>query len=155
MPRIPRKKWRELILKVWEADPLICPVCARLMRVAGFLENPDQAAALLAERGWHAYATDSQGARSPPPESVQEAPELPFASNLDGIVYELEPWEQARRERLARYACQRDNLAGIVVYDGDWDDATCSPSKAAPAQSISVNLSSPFQRRADPTSLRC
>ncbi|NBD37212.1 MAG: IS91 family transposase [Verrucomicrobia bacterium] len=27
-PRIPRKKWRELIRKVWEVDPLICPRCA-------------------------------------------------------------------------------------------------------------------------------
>ena len=23
--RIPSKKWRELIKKVWEADPLLCP----------------------------------------------------------------------------------------------------------------------------------
>ena len=25
--RIPSKKWRELIKKVWEADPLLCPRC--------------------------------------------------------------------------------------------------------------------------------
>jgi len=25
--RIPSKKWRELIKKVWEADPLLCPCC--------------------------------------------------------------------------------------------------------------------------------
>lgn len=25
--RIPSKKWRELIKKVWEADPLLCPHC--------------------------------------------------------------------------------------------------------------------------------
>ena len=129
MPRIPRKKWRELILKVWEVDPLICPVCARLMRVAGILEDPAKAAALLKTLGWHAYATDSQGARAPPPTADQEAPELPFASFLDGIVYELEPWEQARRERLASYARERDDLAGIVVYDGEWDDTNDSPSE--------------------------
>lgn len=60
MPRIPRKKWRELILKVWEVDPLICPVCSRLLRIAGILESPEQAAALLKTLGWHAYATDSR-----------------------------------------------------------------------------------------------
>jgi len=27
-PRIPSKKWRELIKKVWEVDPLICPCCS-------------------------------------------------------------------------------------------------------------------------------
>ena len=129
MPRIPRKKWRELILKVWEVDPLICPVCARTMRVAGILEDPAKAAALLKTLGWHAYATDSQGARAPPPTADHEAPELPFASFLDGIVYELEPWEQARRERLASYARERDDLAGIVFYDGEWDDTNDSPSE--------------------------
>ena len=129
MPRILRKKWRELILKVWEVDPFICPVCARLMHVAAILENPARAAVLLKELGWHAYATDSQGARAPPPTADHEAPELPFASFLDGIVYELEPWEQARRERLASYARERDDLAGIVFYDGEWDDTNDSPSE--------------------------
>ncbi|MGK0240065.1 MAG: hypothetical protein ACI92G_003549 [Candidatus Pelagisphaera sp.] len=51
----------------------------------------------------------------------EQVAELPFASFLDGIVYEPEPWEQARRERLASYARERDDLAGIVVYDGEWD----------------------------------
>jgi hypothetical protein len=86
-------------------------------------------------------ATDSQGARAPPPTYDQEAPELPFASFLDGIVYELEPWEQARRERLASYARERDDLAGIVVYDGEWDDTNDSPSESDPAQRIGVTLS--------------
>ena len=27
--RIPSKKWRELIKKLWEADPLRCPKCSR------------------------------------------------------------------------------------------------------------------------------
>jgi len=27
-PRIPSKEWRELIKKVWEVDPLICPRCS-------------------------------------------------------------------------------------------------------------------------------
>jgi hypothetical protein len=97
------------------------------MRVACFLENPAWAAALLKTLGWHAYATDSQGARVPPPTYDQEAPELPFASFLDGIVYQLEPWEQAPRERLASYARECDDLAGIVVYDGECDDTSGSP----------------------------
>ena len=31
--RIPSKKWRELIKKEWEADPLRCPKCSREMRI--------------------------------------------------------------------------------------------------------------------------
>jgi hypothetical protein len=27
--RPPSKKWRELIKKVWEADPMLCPKCSR------------------------------------------------------------------------------------------------------------------------------
>lgn len=35
IPRIPRKQWRELIQKVWEVDPFICPNCARPMHING------------------------------------------------------------------------------------------------------------------------
>lgn len=31
--RIPSAKWRELIKKVWEADPLLCPRCSPEMRI--------------------------------------------------------------------------------------------------------------------------
>ncbi len=46
----------------------------RLMRVAGFLEDPAKVAALLKTLGWHTYATDSQGARAPLPTADHEAP---------------------------------------------------------------------------------
>jgi hypothetical protein len=40
--RIPSKKWRELIKKVWEADPLLCPRCQKEMRIVSLrrLQNP-------------------------------------------------------------------------------------------------------------------
>ena len=44
--------------------------------------------------------------------------------------YEPEPWEQARRERLERHAQQRDQIAGIVVYYGDWNETASTPTKA-------------------------
>ncbi len=37
--RIPSAKWRELILKVWEADPLLCPRCSHEMRIVALLEE--------------------------------------------------------------------------------------------------------------------
>ncbi len=39
--RIPSKKWRDLIKKVWEADPLICPTCQREMRIASLIDERD------------------------------------------------------------------------------------------------------------------
>jgi hypothetical protein len=59
IPRIPRKKWRELIQKLWEVDPFICPQCAHLMRINGLLEDRDAAAALLDTLDWLGYATGS------------------------------------------------------------------------------------------------
>ncbi len=37
--RIPSPKWRELIKKVWEADPLLCPQCAREMRIISLIDD--------------------------------------------------------------------------------------------------------------------
>jgi hypothetical protein len=37
--RLPSAKWRELIKKVWEADPLSCPRCANEMRIVALLDD--------------------------------------------------------------------------------------------------------------------
>jgi hypothetical protein len=37
--RIPSAKWRELIKKVWEADPLLCPRCSREMRIVALIDD--------------------------------------------------------------------------------------------------------------------
>ena len=37
--RIPSAKWRELIKKVWEADPLVCPRCSREMRIVALIDD--------------------------------------------------------------------------------------------------------------------
>ena len=39
--RIPSAKWRELIKKVWEADPLLCPRCSKEMRIVSLCEAFD------------------------------------------------------------------------------------------------------------------
>lgn len=103
----------------------------RRMRVSGLLEDHNDAAQLLKAPGWHAYATDSQGARAPLPGADPDTPELPFSSELDGIAYELELWEQARRHRFQAYArmrgghCnQRGQVARVsfVLGAGEWRD---------------------------------
>jgi len=37
--RIPSPKWRELIKKVWEADPLLCPRCQKEMRIVALIDE--------------------------------------------------------------------------------------------------------------------
>jgi hypothetical protein len=37
--RIPSPKWRELIKKVWEADPLLCPKCQKEMRIVSLIDD--------------------------------------------------------------------------------------------------------------------
>jgi hypothetical protein len=38
-PRIPRRGWAEMIRKVYEVDPLICPQCGGTMKVIAFLTD--------------------------------------------------------------------------------------------------------------------
>jgi len=38
-PRIPRRGWAEMIRKVFEVDPLLCPKCGSTMKIISFLTN--------------------------------------------------------------------------------------------------------------------
>ena len=49
--RIPSKKWRELIKKVWEADPLRCLKCSREMRIVSLIDQEDVSSASCAISG--------------------------------------------------------------------------------------------------------
>jgi len=40
-PRIPSKKWRELIKKVWKVDPLICPHCGAEMKLIALIDDDE------------------------------------------------------------------------------------------------------------------
>ena len=37
--RLPSKKWRDLILRVWHVDPLRCPICQNPMRVIAVIDD--------------------------------------------------------------------------------------------------------------------
>jgi len=37
--RIPSQSWRELIKKVWEVDPLLCPQCHHEMRIVSLIND--------------------------------------------------------------------------------------------------------------------
>jgi len=64
--RIPSKKWRELIKKVWEADPLLCPHCHHEMRIVALIDQPDVIERILRHlRLWDA-GVRVESARDPP-----------------------------------------------------------------------------------------
>jgi hypothetical protein len=42
-----RKRWADLLRRVYEVDPLVCPRCASTMRVVGFITEPAQIKCIL------------------------------------------------------------------------------------------------------------
>jgi len=72
--RIPSKKWRELIKKVWEADPLLCPDCQNEMRIVALIDQADVVERILRHLGLWEAGVRVEFARDPPepPEPVIE-----------------------------------------------------------------------------------
>jgi hypothetical protein len=38
-PKIPRRGWAEMIRKVYEVDPLVCPECGGRMKIIAFITD--------------------------------------------------------------------------------------------------------------------
>jgi hypothetical protein len=52
--KLPSKRWRDLILRVWHVDPLRCPVCQNPMRVIAIIDDPRIVEKILRHLGaWH------------------------------------------------------------------------------------------------------
>ena len=63
--KLPSKKWRDVILKVWHTDPLRCQKCGGIMRVIAVIDNPAVVERILRHLGlWSGSA-----ARPPPGEA--------------------------------------------------------------------------------------
>ena len=99
--RIPSKKWRELIKKVWEADPLLCPNCGEEMRIVGLINERDVIERILRHLGLWEPPVRVVPARDPPGEELIPAgsdpwiacpPELQRRRDEDPFLdYEQEP----------------------------------------------------------------
>jgi hypothetical protein len=64
--RIPSKKWRELIKKVWEADPLLCPHCHKEMRMVALIDEEAVIERILRHLGLWEAGVRVDAARDPP-----------------------------------------------------------------------------------------
>ena len=52
--KLPSKRWRDLILRVWHVDPLRCPICQSPMRVIAVIDDPRVTERILRHLGaWH------------------------------------------------------------------------------------------------------
>ncbi|MGD0536153.1 MAG: hypothetical protein ABSC03_00775 [Verrucomicrobiota bacterium] len=52
--KLPSKRWRDLILRVWHLDPLRCPNCQSPMRVIAVIDDPQVTEKILRHLGaWH------------------------------------------------------------------------------------------------------
>ncbi len=46
-----KQRWAEVITKVYEADPLLCPRCGGAMRIIAFIDQPDVIEKILTHLG--------------------------------------------------------------------------------------------------------
>jgi len=68
-PRIPSKKWRELIKKVWEVDPLICPHCGAEMKLIALIDDQSVIEKILRHlKLWPEQEAPACLSRAPPPD---------------------------------------------------------------------------------------
>jgi hypothetical protein len=74
---VPSKGWAEMIRKVYEVDPLLCPSCGGRMRILSFIEEPKTIDRIIR----HLELT-FEAARPPPPHHVQQ--ELLMAAEEKG-----------------------------------------------------------------------
>ena len=84
--RIPSAKWRELIKKVWEADPLLCPRCSHEMRIVSLLDDRAVIERILRHLGlWEQGVRVHSGTDPPGPPFIEPCLDDPFPD------YDTEP----------------------------------------------------------------
>jgi hypothetical protein len=67
--KLPSRRWRDLILRVWHVDPLRCPVCQNPMRVIAVIDDSRAVEKILRQLGaW----------RDPPPRLPPQAVPGPY-----------------------------------------------------------------------------
>ena len=85
--RIPSAKWRELIKKVWEADPLLCPKCQKEMRIVSLIDDRKVIERILRHLGLWEQGVRVSPARAPPEIVDRVIPPSPV-----GYGGQAEPW---------------------------------------------------------------
>ncbi len=85
-PRIPSKKWRECIKKIYEVDPLCCPKCGGEMKIISFINEFLIIRQILEHLGLPARMAGQAGGSQNPsrdPPSLNSSSENPVLESLD------------------------------------------------------------------------
>ena len=78
--------WRELIKKVWEADPLLCPKCSREMRIVALIDDREVIEKILRHLGlWQEGVRVHSGTDPPGEPTIEPWLDDPFPD------YDVEP----------------------------------------------------------------
>jgi hypothetical protein len=87
-----RLRWAELIRRVYEVDPLLCPQCGGPMKIIAFIERRNQGAAVEKILRHCGLWTDPPPSRAPPP--ARYTP--PVQLELLYVAEDVEPYDDAR-----------------------------------------------------------
>ena len=99
--RVLSKKWRELIKKVWEADPLRCPKCSREMRIISLIDQKDVIERILRHLGlWQ-----EGGACIPAPTRRAKRPSIRGSTTPSPTTTPNRSWRSPPAERPAAPEC--------------------------------------------------
>ena len=85
--RLPSKKRRALILRLWHVDPLRCPVCQSPMRVIALIDDPRVAEKILRPLGaWRDPPAGLSPPGAPGPCTYEPCDDVDPASNYENVL---------------------------------------------------------------------
>lgn len=136
-PRRRRARWRELIKRVWGADPLKCPLCSRRLRPSAVVKTAAEIHAVLAPLGL-SRSDDRPFALGPP---VPEVTVLVVADS--GAAYPVAPPPFESRLPYPRPRDAQIRYRAEVMAPGEDFDQTgfeLPAALAAPAEATGQGL---------------
>ena len=76
--KLPSRKWRDVILKVWHTDPLQCPHCQNRMRVIAVIEQAGVIEKILRHKGLWCGTPRVAPSRAPPNAKPAQQEDSPY-----------------------------------------------------------------------------
>ena len=90
--RIPSRSWRELIKKVWEVDPLLCPQCQHEMRIVSLINDAQIIKRILRHVGMWVNDICNHGVRIAPSTGPPVEKSVAVSGNFERGQLVIEPW---------------------------------------------------------------
>jgi len=90
--RIPSRSWRELIKKVWEVDPLLCPQCHHEMRIVSLINDAQIIERILRHVGMWVNEVCNHGVRIAPSTGPPVEESVAVSGIFDRGQLVIEPW---------------------------------------------------------------